>query len=179
MSKITYEQKIELLERYKKRPQSVNDPEVITAITTDVIKASLKGGRRVPEQGPEEHPDNTLYNKSMGVYREFLKGRDSHLDLSGKKAPQYKEAMLSIIEYIRKFARSNGKPHDDAAVFNGIRFLFGNWDRLNDFHKNRLTLPDIYAKIEEILPMIKNGYDKKSSDKATLDTFEQSIKAKR
>lgn len=179
MSKITYEQKIETIERYAKRPMSASDPEVFAAIKVDVVKANSKGVRRAADPGPELHLDNSLYNTCMGVYRSFLKVRDSHLVLDGIKAKKYKEAMDGIINYVRKFQQSNGKASDDDAVLKAVQFIFGNWDRLNDFHKNRLTLPDIYSKIEEILPMIKNGYSKKSAATNQVNDLENSIKAKR
>ena len=173
MSKITYEQKIELLERYASRPMAVHDPEVIAAIKVDVIRAATKGVRRASEPA-----DNTAYNQCMGIYREFLKSRDSHLDMTGRKAAMNSAAMRNIMTYIRNFARSNGRPHADPDVVRGVKFMFDNWDRLSDFHKKRLALPDVYNKIEEIIPMIKNGHDKQTASKINLDNLEARIKSK-
>lgn len=175
--KPTYEQKMELLDRYQKRPMAVSDPDIIASIKVDVVKASSKGVRRASD--PIDDVPNELYNECMGIYRQFLKSRDSHLDMTGRKAKDYSEAMKNIIRYIRKFARSNQRPHTDADVLKGVKFVFEHWDRLNDFHRNRLALTDIHSKIEEILPMIKNGYDKKSASKNQLDSLEQSIKNRR
>lgn len=168
---------MELLDRYQKRPMAVSDPDVISAIKVDVVKANSKGVHRASD--PIEDVANELYNECMGVYRQFLKSRDSHLDMEGRKAKLYSDAMKNIIRYIRKFARSNGRPHEDKDVKRGVQFMFDNWDRLNDFHRNRLALTDVHSKIEEILPMIKNGYDKKSATKNQLDQLEHSIKNRR
>lgn len=180
MKKVTYEQKMDLLDRYRAKPMSVNDPEVFTAIKVDVIKAYSNGGRKRTDKVPEQ-PDNTLYNSCMGVYREFLKLRDSHLDMSGRNAIFNKNAMMGIIEFIRSFMRSNAKPADDGDVLIAIQFIFNqeNWNRLNDYNRNRLKLPDIYKNISEILPMIKNGYNKRTSGKNELDNLESRIKNKR
>jgi len=180
MSKITYEQKVELLDRYKLRPMAVTDPDVITAIKVDVIKANSKGVRRSTDEGAEK-PDNSLYNSCFGIYRQFLKGRDSHLDMSGKKAIFYSQAMKGIINFMRDFMKSNAKPHTDEDVLRAMEFLFTqeHWNRLNDYHRNRIKLPDIYENIEEILPMIKNGYDKRTASKNNLDNLESRIKNKR
>ena len=180
MSKITYEQKIELIERYKSRPMAMSDPDVFTAIKVDVIKANSKGVRKGSDGVPERQ-DNSLYNSCFGVYREFLKGRDSHLDMTGKKAIFYSQAMKGIINFMRDFMKSNSKPHTDEHVLVAMQFLFNqeNWNRLNDYHRNRIKLPDIYENIEEILPMIKNGYDKRTSGKNNLDNLESRIKNKR
>lgn len=171
---------MELLDRYRAKPMSMNDPEVFTAIKVDVIKAHSNGVRKSTDKGAEQ-PDNALYNSSMGIYREFLKLRGSHLDMTGRNAVFNKRAMDGIIEFIRSFMRSNGKPADDGDVLNAIQFIFNqeNWNRLNDYNRNRLKLPDIYKNISEILPMIKNGYNKRTSSKSELDNLESRIKNKR
>lgn len=170
MTKVTYEEKIKLLEAYKALPRGVNDSMIITAIIADVVKANSKGVRTASE--PTE---NALYNKCMGIYREFLKSRNSHLDMTGRNAKNNSEAMRSIISYMVSFARSNGRPSDDEAVINGFKFLFNNWDKLNDYHRNRILLPDISSKIAEILPMIRNGYDQKSTAKNELDSLKHRL----
>ncbi len=162
--KITTEQKTSLLDSYITRPRGMGDVAVLKAIKADVLKANTKGVSKASEA------DNWLYNQSMGVYRAFLSSRNSHLDMKGRKASAYSKAMRDLIAFIRSFQRKNGRPHADEDVLTGIKFIFANWDRLNDFHKNRIALPDIYDKIEEIIPMIKNGYDKKS---ATTNKIQQ------
>lgn len=171
MIKVTYEQKIQLLESYKAMPRGAGDPAIISAIIVDVVKANSNAARTKKESTK----DNATYNTCMGIYREFLKSRNSHLDMEGKKAKANSEAMRGIIQFMVKFAQSNGRPSDDRNVIAGVQFLFSNWDRLNDYHKNRIKLPDIYNSIEEILPMIRNGYDKKSATKNELDSFKQSL----
>lgn len=166
---------MKLLDSYIAVPRGVHDVEVLKAIKIDVIKGASKTPPR-PAGTPPKGGDNEVYNKCMGVYREFLKQRNSHLDMTGRKAKDNSEAMRNIITYIREFAKTNGKPHDDDNVLKGIQFLFEHWERLNDFHRNRLKLPDIYENIEEILPMIRNGYSKKTSAKNDLEQFEQSLK---
>lgn len=175
MATITYDQKIELLNRYKERPMAVQDPDIITAIIQDVLKTGPKRTRTIPVDGAESDP-NVLYNQCMGVYRAFLKSRDSHLDMTGVKAKRNSEAMRHIIAYVRSFTRANGRPYDDEHVFMGVKFMFDHWHRLNDFHRSRLSLTDIHAKIEEILPMIKNGHDKRTNDNNALDELEHRLK---
>lgn len=171
MNKITYEEKVKWLELCKAHPRGMHDPAIIAAIMADVVKANSKTVRTPPEETGE----NKLYNTCMGLYREFLKSRNSHLDMSGRKAKDNSEAMRGIISFMVSFAKSNNKPSNDEAVVKGFQFLFNNWDRLNDYHKNRIRLPDIHHSIEEILPMIRNGYDKKSSAKNELDSLKHSL----
>lgn len=171
MKKITYEEKISTLDRYIAHPQGIHDPEILRAVKTDVVRANSKNVSKASE--PQ---DNKLYNECMGIYREFLKSRDSHLDMTGRKAIFYSAAMKNIINYIRSFAGANGKSTTDENVKQGVEFLFTHWENLNDYHNNRIQLPDIYDKIEEILPMIKNGYNKKSANKNDLQQLKQSLK---
>lgn len=171
MNRPTYEDKMRLLESYIKVPRGVHDVQVLQAIKLDVIKASSKGTR--PHGA---NPDNALYNTCMGLYRDFLKRHNSHLDMTGRKAKENSDAMRGIITFIINFAKSNDKPSNDESVEKGVAFIFDNWDRVNQFHRNRLKLPDIYKNIEEILPMIINGHDKKSTNQNALDQLELSLK---
>lgn len=175
MSKVTYQQKVVLLDRYAKRPMAVSDVEVIAAIRADVVRAATKGVKKGSETDPRE---TEAYNKCMGIYREFLKSRDSYLDMTGRKAAINSQAMRNIMKYIRDFARSNGRPHEPENVVAGVKLIFDNWDNLSDFHRKRIALPDIYHKIEEIIPQIKNGHDKQSAQKIQLDVLEARIRSK-
>src|SRR5205085_1117799 len=96
MSKITYEQKMELIQRYKMRPMAVGDPDVFTAIQADVVKAYSNGTRRGTVQGSEQPKTSAIYNQCMGVYREFLQRIGLQFNVSGKKARDYREAMENI-----------------------------------------------------------------------------------
>lgn len=171
MSKPTYEDKITTIERYIARPQGMNDIEVLRAIKLDVVKGHSKNVRTAKEE-----PDNAAYNTCMGVYRDFLKKKGLFLDMKGRKAAFNSAAMKNIINYIREFAKSNGKPHGDDDIVRGVKFMFNHWDRLNDYLRNRVSLPDIYDKIEEILLKIRDGADKKAAAKDELDRFKQSLK---
>lgn len=111
----------------------------------------------------------------MGRYRAFLKERGSYLDMTGKKAFFTSQALRQIIEYLRRFQVSNEKTATDEEVYLGFDFMFSHWDRLNDFHRNRVRLQDIYKCIEEILPMIRNGRDQKSAQQNELQSFKQSL----
>ncbi|NJN27174.1 MAG: hypothetical protein HC819_14940 [Cyclobacteriaceae bacterium] len=170
---ITTEQKTGLIDSYMQRPRGLDDVPILKAIKTDLIKLATKGTSKASEQ------DNKLYNEAMGVYRQFLKSRNSHLDMKGKKAIQYSHAMRGIISYIRGFQQQNGKESGDQYVLAGLRFMFANWDRLNTWHQNRLALPDIYDKIEEIIPMIKNGHDKRTQTTSTIEQRQAELEQKR
>jgi len=170
---ITIEQKTTLIDSYIQRPRGLDDVPVLKAIKTDVVKLAAKGTAKASEQ------DNRLYNEAMGIYRQFLASRSSHLDMKGRKAMLYSKAMHGIISYIRSFQQHNGKESGDQYVLAGIRFVFQNWDRLNQWHQNRLALPDIYDKIEEIIPMIKNGYDKRTQTTSTIEQRQAELEQKR
>ncbi len=172
MKKTTYIEKLEVLKFYTNHPANINHPTVLNAIKADVVKANTVGTKKAAEI------DNSLYNECMGIYRVFLKHKDSHLRLEGRKARQYKEAMTGIINYVRSFQTEANMPHTDADVAKGISFIFKFWHRLNHFHQNRLGLPEIYSAIHEIIPMIKNGYDKKTGNKNQLNQLENSIRNK-
>lgn len=192
MTKITYEEKIALLDTYietqalfqKEKVLSKKgekDAQVLLAIKTDVEKCgskAVKTGSEAPAKGPEANEAGKLYNECMGIYREFLKGRNSYLDMTGKKAFWYSSAMKGIIRFMQEFAKSNGRPHGHEEIVKGLQFLFNqdNWNRLNDYHRNRIKLPDIYENIEEILPIIRNGHSKQSAAKNDLNDFERSLK---
>jgi hypothetical protein len=158
MSKpISIEDKTKVLDHYISRPNSVEHPEVLRAIKTDVLKANTKGTSRASEVNTD------LYNKCMGLYRAFLKDRGAVLKLEGKKARIYQETMNHLIKWMQALCRENGSPDDDKTI-EGLFFkLFKSWDRLNDFHRGQIALPDIYRNIEEIIPQIRNGNPKKST----------------
>jgi hypothetical protein len=181
MSKITYEQKMELIDRYKSRPMAIGDPDIFTALKADVVKAASNVTRKRVDQGAQRHPDAGIYNKAMGIYRDFLKRLGLPLTMEGKKAKDYNEAMYSILKTIRNFQRDNGKPHSDNDVLRGLEFMLSEhaWNRLPDFHQKRVGLPDIYSKLEEILKILRDGNDKKSAAENSLEQLELSIKAKR
>lgn len=181
MTKVTYEEKINLLDGYIARPQGVKDPEVLRAIKSDVVKCGskvVKKGSELPGQGAEANEANRIYNESMGIYREFLKGRNSYLDMTGKKAFWYSNAMKGIIRFMQDFAKSNDRPHGHEEIIKGMHFLFNqdNWNRLNDYLRNRIKLPDIYENIEEILPIIRNGHSKQAAAKNDLNDLERRLK---
>ncbi len=175
--KVTYEDKITTLDRYIAHPQGMNDPEILRAVKTDVVKAYSNGAKTSAEKGPERTEDtgNELYNSAMGVYRNFLKERGAYLDMTGRKAAINSEAMRGIIKYVRGFMNSNDKPSDDKNVLLGIEFIFSHWNRLNDYLRNRIELRDINDKIGEILLKIKNGADTKTAAKDDLQRFKQSL----
>jgi hypothetical protein len=181
MGKISYADKITTLDQVLAGDLPETTREVLRSIKTDVIKAHSKGSKKVSEDGPNvpgtasEKPDNSLYNSAMGVYRGFLKSRNSHLDMRGAKAKFVSTAMRGIIAYMQDFAKSNDRPTGDEDILKGIQFMFGHWDRLNPFHRNRIMLPDIYRNIEEIIPMIVNGADKKSTTNDELEQLKRSI----
>ncbi len=150
--KHTIEEKTKVLDTYIKRPISIEHPEVLRSIKTDVLKANTPKTKKASESGSK------LYNECMGIYRQFVSSQGSHLKLDGKKARIYKEAMDNLIGYIRSGAKANGKPSDDAAVKKGLEYIFRNWDALNDWHRGRIGLPDIYSTIEEIIIQIKNHH---------------------
>jgi len=129
----------------------------------------------IGEDGARKGNDNTLYNSAMGVYRAFLKERGTMLDMKGRKAADNARAMRDILDYIRKFIAEQGKPVDDALVLEGLRLMFANWDRLNDYLKNRIKLPDIQYNIEEILLKIKKGATEKQSAKDNLQRYMQGL----
>ena len=175
--KVTYQDKITTLDRYIAHPQGMNDPEILRAVKTDVVKAYSNAPKTRTETRAEstEGTGNELYNSAMGVYRNFLKGKGGYLDMSGRKAAINSEAMRGIIKYVKGFMASNGKPNDDTNVLLGIEFMFANWNRLNDYLRNRIELRDIHDKIGEILLKIKNGADTKTAVEDELQRFKQSL----
>jgi hypothetical protein len=181
MNKPTYKDKIELLDRYIQHPQSVHDPEVLRSIKTDVVKAHskpAKTGAKQRDGGAEAgvlEDENSLYNTAMGLYREFVTARGSYLDMSGKKGPIYSKAMRDIINYLRGFMKNNNKPHQDDNVVEALTFMFANWDRLNDYLKGRIQLPQIHDNIAEILLKIRNGANQKTASKDSLEQFKRSL----
>jgi len=155
---------------------------VLRSIKMDVIKCSSKGGKTTSKppdnraERIESEDENTLYNKAMGIYRDFLTKQGIHLDMTGKKAAMNSKSMRDIISYLRGFMKANNKPAEDDNVIDGIRFMFTHWDRLNDYLKGRIGLPQIQTNIEEILLKIRNGADKKSTAKNDLEQFESSLR---
>lgn len=181
MNKPTYQDKIELLERYIQLPQAMSDPEVLRSIKSDVVKAHstpVKRGVKQRDQGAEatvSNTENALYNSAMGVYRQFVASRGGHVDMTGRKAADNSTAMREIITYLRDFMRANNMPNDDAHVLEGIKLMFNNWDRLNDWLKGRIELKQINQNKAEILLKIRNGADKKTTAKDELQQFKQSL----
>lgn len=171
MKKVTYEEKITTLDRYIAHPQAVGDPEVLQAVKLDVVKATSPSRPSLKGEGQSNAP----YNTCMGLYRAFLKTRGLHLDMTGRKAALNAQAMKGIITYMTNFAKSNDKPHDGENIVKGVDFMFTHWNRLNDFMRNRVGLPDIYKNIEEILLKIRDGADKKSAAKHERERYKESL----
>ena len=175
MTKITTEQKISLLDAYIDAPPPDDDLPIFRAIKADVLKLNTKGVKKASEA------DNKLYNDCMGEYRKFLKDRGTVLDMStAKKRGMTSRAMKDLIAYIRNYQKANGgNPYDDKTVLMGIQYIFNHWNKLSPFHQNRILLPDIYAKIEEIILQLKKGHDKKSSANSAIERRQQELAAKR
>jgi uncharacterized protein YeeX (DUF496 family) len=178
--KPTYQDKIELLDGYMSllKPPS-HQLDTLIAIKTDVVRVGSKRVKTVPDapvEGAERIvSEHSLYNRAMGVYRDFLKERGSYLDMTGRKASDNKKAMTEIIDFVRGFMRSNMMPAEDADVLEGIQFMFAHWDRLNDYLKGRIQLPQISINKQEIYFKIKNGADKKTAIKDDLKQYKQSL----
>ncbi len=152
MPKVTYQNKIELLEAYIKNPRGIKDVAILRAIKVDVVKGtspSVKRGSQAPDIDP-------VYNQAMGLYRAFMQKQDSVLDLKGRKARDYKEALTNLLSWIRTY-QQKGKGTSNALVLKGVAYIFDNWDKLTEFHQKRIGLPDIYKNIEEIIKQIKDG----------------------
>lgn len=157
MKKLSLDDKTKVLDAYIKRPHSIEHPEVLRAIKSDVLKAS---NSRVKKASEIESP---LYNTLMGKYRQFLKDRGLPLKLDGKKARDYKEALLNLISFMQSLARSNGNSYADDNIIKGFEKVFASWDQLEDFHKKQIQLPQIYRNIEEIITQLKNKNGKVSA----------------
>lgn len=165
-AKITYHEKIRLLEAYIDHPQGLHDVAILAAIKADVVRCAVPGTKK----GASVPPADPVYNTCMGLYRHFLQSRGLTLDLRGKKARNYKEAMTNLLLWIRKYQahHKKGRIDADTLVIRGVRHLFSRWDQLPEFHRNRIGLPDIYQHIEEIIKQLKHGSAKKTGPGHTL-----------
>jgi len=140
----------------------------VDTATLKAIRADVERANKPKKSAPKQ--DNSLYNACMGLYREFLAKKGSYLDMTGRKAVINATSMRGIIDYIRGFQKANNKPYNDIDVKAGWALILANWDKLNDYHKRRVKLPDIKSSIEEIIIIIRNGHDKASSTKSELET---------
>ena len=121
------------------------------------ILISIRDEYKAKDKTKEKSPESQLYCDCMGLYRRFLEGQGSHLQLDGLKAKRYKEAMDSIIAYMRSLASAKGSENIDKSILAGVEKLFTSWHFLNDYHRHQIGLPEIYKHIVEIIPQIRNG----------------------
>lgn len=127
-------------------------------------------------QPTEGTADNALYNKCMGLYRNFHQQQIGLApNLIGKAAKTSSNAMRDIINYLR----ANSKTKDDDGVMKSWEYLLGKWSTLSEFHRRQVALPDIQRNLSNILYELKNGANKQSTTAIQADEHERSLEQRR
>lgn len=157
MSKISYQQKIELLKRYRERPQGMSDLPVLREIEIDVVKQSL---------GVKSAAD---IEAKYVRYQDFVKRYFKFYDELGQGKPRMGKpqgkAMNDIIRYLLSLENA-GNSEDKA--YNGWAYILTNWKVLPEFLQRQITLPQINKYIEEITYHFKNATKKGKFDSTDL-----------
>lgn len=159
MSKISYQQKIELLKRYRERPQGMSDLPILREIEIDVVKQNL-GVKSAADIAPKFARYQDFVARYFKFYDELGQGKPRMGKAQGK-------AMNDIIRYLMSL--ENAANSEDKA-FNGWAYILTNWKVLPEFLQRQITLPQINKYIEEITYHFKNATKKGKFDSTDLQT---------
>ena len=99
---------------------------------------------------------NTLYSKMVEVYDEFCQ---KHTGVGSKMDGMQGKAMKSIIIFLEKQCkRKNSNLNEeelDVNVLLSWEYILLNWDKLDDYNRNRIKLSDINSSLSNILMKLK------------------------
>lgn len=150
---------MELLKRYRERPQGMNDLPVLREIEIDVVKQNL---------GVKTAAD---LEAKYARYQDFVKRYFKFYDELGQGKPRMGKAqgkaMNDIIRYLLSLENAG---HSEDKAYNGWEYILTNWKVLPDFLQRQITLPQINKYIEEITYHFKNAAKKGKLDATDLQT---------
>lgn len=159
MTKTSYQQKVELLDRYIKKPHSIKDVTVLAEIKIDVIKqcTGTKSASDIPVK--------------YGRFQDFVDRHFRFCQQLGQGRPRMGKAqgkaMNDIIGYLMSL--ENADNSEDKA-YNGWEYILAHWRTLPEFIQRQVTLPQINKHIEEITYHFKNARKKGKFDHTDLRT---------
>ena len=121
-----------------------------TASRTDSVTT-----RKPTKKPTRKTRPNLIYTKCTEIYHTWFE------EIHGVK-PQFDgsdgKAMKTIIKWLETNATEGSSPED------GLRYIFANWNRLDDFTQKRSRVRDISSNLNSIITQLKNGQVKKSTE---------------
>lgn len=146
-------------------PQSkVNEIKVNEIQNTNAADAAP----RVPQTPKKPKPVVEGYEGCVAVYDTWLKSRTGvGVKMDGIQG----KAMKEIIKYLDAQKLNKEQPVEEV-----WEFILNSWDRLTDYHKNKLKLSEINSDLINILNQIKNGRPKSKHTNEEAVAFALSLK---
>lgn len=108
----------------------------------------------------EKKKEKVSAQKEKGLYAKFMDDYNSFYTLRtgfpAKIDGKQGSAAKSIIAYLQKI--SNEKTDDGVLI--SWRWILNKWDKLEPYHRNKMTLSQISSELMNIINQIKNGTGK-------------------
>lgn len=99
---------------------------------------------------------NTLYSKMIDKYDEFC---IIHTGVGSKIDGMQGKAMKSIILFLKKQCNKKNKELNDKELDDNVllswEYILKNWNKLDDYNRNRIKLSDINSSLSNILMKLK------------------------
>jgi len=125
----------------------VSELNVVSKRTKSEPKMVVKRAKPTP---------NTIYSKMVEHYDNFCQ---QHTGVGSKMDGMQGKAMKSIIVFLEKQCKRKKseltKEQLDANVMLSWEYILKNWDKLDDYNRNRIKLSDINSSLSNILMQLK------------------------
>tara|TARA_B110000908_G_C10246951_1_gene449417 strand:+ start:1829 stop:2554 length:726 start_codon:yes stop_codon:yes gene_type:complete len=125
----------------------VSEPKVVQKRTKSEPKVAPKRAKPKP---------NTLYSKMIEQYDKFC---SEHTGVGSKMDGMQGKAMKSIILFLKKQCiKKNSELSDEELEENVLlswEYILNNWNKLDDYNRNRIKLSDINSSLSNILMKLK------------------------
>ena len=99
---------------------------------------------------------NTLYAKMVDKYDGFC---TIHTGVGSKMDGMQGKAMKSIIQFLKKQCKKKNSDLDDVELDENVllswEYILNNWNKLDDYNRNRVKLSDINSSLSNILMKLK------------------------
>lgn len=103
-----------------------------------------------------KEPPHPMHNWAVQAYKDFL----ARYGLPAMFDPRQGKALKELLTKLQNMTTSKSPE----GALNALKFVFDNWDRVNQYHLKKKTVTHINTNLVEILDQIKNGANKKQAN---------------
>lgn len=115
-------------------------------------------------------PPHEYHNHAVEAYKRFLEGFGLPGIVDGRQGAALKE-LLPKLQTLTATKSPEG-------AFNALKFILDNWKRASNYHQSKKTLVHINNNLVELLDQIRNGADKKQSNRNQAEQLANTINRK-